>query len=399
MRERATGMLKRFAQVICDTTHDIIGHHVLITDENAVIIGSSDPLRLSTVHDPSKVSMKQRRETYTDREEASKLTGVKPGVTLPVFLAGEVVGSIAIAGDHREVAKYGLLVQKQAELFLREQLIQESAGARERALRELVSDIASFAPEQDDSAVLATRVKELGYEMDVHRVCLVMELGPGDPETAEKMEDPIKQVSIRTSAHEVIRSVFTEPASFCSGLGHTRFAVFALVDQPSGDNHFLPVEEKCNKCRSLLGGMGLITTVGAGSCAGDPEGLHYSYCEAWKALAIGLKKGEPGRIHRIGDYLLEDLLSTVNIRKGRRFSRKLLSGLRRMPDGDDMTETFRVWCESPCNPGKVAKRLNIHRNTLNYRLEKIHRATGADLKNFREAFGLFIALTLEMLHE
>ncbi len=106
-------MLKRFAQVICDTTHDIIGHHVLITDENAVIIGSSDPLRLSTVHDPSKVSMKQRRETYTDREEASRLTGVKPGVTLPVFLAGEVVGSIAIAGDHREVAKYGLLVQKQ----------------------------------------------------------------------------------------------------------------------------------------------------------------------------------------------------------------------------------------------------------------------------------------------
>ncbi len=186
-------MLKRFAQVICETTHDIIGHHVIITDESAVIIGSSDPLRLHTVHAPSIVAMKQKRETYTEPEEASKMKGVKPGVTLPVFLAGEVVGSIAIAGDHREVARYGLLVQKQAELFLREQLIQESAGARERALRELVSDIASFAPEQDDSAVLATRVKELGYDMDVHRVCLVMELGPDDPETAEKMEDPIKR--------------------------------------------------------------------------------------------------------------------------------------------------------------------------------------------------------------
>jgi carbohydrate diacid regulator len=392
-------MLKRFAQVICETTHDIIGHHVIITDESAVIIGSSDPLRLHTVHAPSIVAMKQKRETYTEPEEASKMKGVKPGVTLPVFLAGEVVGSIAIAGDHREVARYGLLVQKQAELFLREQLIQESAGARERALRELVSDIASFAPEQDDSAVLATRVKELGYDMDVHRVCLVMELGPDDPETAEKMEDPIKKVSISTGAQEIIRSVFPEPSCFCSGMGHTRFVVFAAVGKPDVDTCSPPIEEKCGKCRSLLGDMGLNLTIGAGSCARDPEGLHYSYCEAWKALAIGLKKGEPGKNHRIGDYLLEDLLSTVNIRKGRRFSRKHLSGLRKMPDGDDMVKTFRAWCESPCNPGKVAERLNIHRNTLNYRLEKIHRITGADLKNFREAFGLFIAVTLEMLHE
>jgi carbohydrate diacid regulator len=64
-----------------------------------------------------------------------------------------------------------------------------------------------------------------------------------------------------------------------------------------------------------------------------------------------------------------------------------------------MLHTFKVWCLHPCSPGVVAKELNIHRNTLHYRIEKIRKATGYDIRSFRDAFELFMAVTLEMLHE
>lgn len=392
-------MLRRFAQVICDTTHDIIGHHVLVTDENAVIIGSSDPMRLFSVHEPSVMVMRRRIETYTDEPEAERLKGVKPGVTLPVCLAGDVVGSIAIAGDHREVSRYGYLVQKQAELFLREQLIQESAGARERALRELVGDIAAFAPEQDDSEILATRGRELGYDLEMSRVCLVLELSSHGHGVVERLDDPIRQTSIRNDIQDILRSAFPEPSCFASDLGHKRYAVFPSMENHLESSWFEPIEERCAKCITESLEIDLTLTIGMGACAGSVEELHYSYCEAWKALSIGLRKKELGRTHRIVDYHVEDLLTTVNVRKGRRFSQKILGSFRKLSDREEMFRTFEAWCESPCSPGRVAEKLNIHRNTLQYRLDKIHRTTGVDPRNFRQAFSLYIAFALEVLHD
>lgn len=392
-------MLRRFAQAICDTTHEIIGHHVLVTDENAVIIGSSDQKRLFKVHEPSVIVIKRRIETFTDEPEAARFEGIKPGVTLPVCLAGEVVGSIAIAGDHREVSRYGHLVQKQAELFLREQLIQESAGARERALRELVGDIAAFAPGQDDSSILATRGRELGYDLDVFRVCLILELSSPDAGIMERLNDPVRYAFLRNDIHDILHSVFPEPSCFASTLGDKRYAVFPVLERGSEPTWLKPIEERSGTCTARAAELGLTFTTGVGTCAGSIEGLHFSYCEAWKALSIGVRKRETGRIHRIGDYLVEDLLTTVNVRKGRQFSHKMLENFRKLSDREEMLRTFEAWCESPCNPGSVAEKLNIHRNTLQYRLEKIHRTTGADPRSFRQAFGLYIALALEMLHE
>jgi len=392
-------MLRRFAQAICDTTHEIIGHHVLVTDENSIVIGSSDPLRLFTLHVPSIMVMRLRIENFTDETEAAKLEGVKPGVTLPVCLAGEVVGSIAIAGDHREVSRYGHLVQRQAELFLREQMMQESEVARDRALRELAGDIAAFAPGQDDSGILATRGRELGYDLEIPRTCLILELSPRDSSIGERLTDPVKQAFFQSEIRDILRNGFPEPSCFASGLGHNRFAVFPAVEISRTPTWFEPVEERCRRCTSRASEIGLVVTTGVGSCAASVEELHHSYCEAWKALSIGLRRKGSGRIHRIGDYLVEDLLTTANVRKGKRFSKKMLERLRQLPDGDEMVRTFETWCESPCSPGIVAGKLNIHRNTLQYRLDKIRRTTGADPRNFREAFSIYLALSMDMLHE
>lgn len=85
-------MLNQVAQDIAVTVSDIIGHGVLVTDDRGIIIGCDDASRIGVCHIPSLEVMKSRKPLVTTGAEASKMSGVKPGFTLPILLAEEVVG-------------------------------------------------------------------------------------------------------------------------------------------------------------------------------------------------------------------------------------------------------------------------------------------------------------------
>ena len=170
-------MLNQVAQDIAVTVSDIIGHGVLVTDEKGIIIGCNDLSRIGVCHTPSLEVMKSRKSLVTTESEASKMTGVKPGFTLPIILAEEVVGSIAIAGDPDKVKKFGLLVQKQAEIMLREQVLIQQSMLREKALGDLAESIASFDPTHGNETLILLQGEELGYDLKLCRIALIVELG------------------------------------------------------------------------------------------------------------------------------------------------------------------------------------------------------------------------------
>ena len=111
-------ILESYAQVIAETTHSIIGFDTLITDDRGTIIGSNHPDRTGKMHAHSIVVIRRGMAESIDDQKAAEL-GVSPGVCLPIRLGNEIVGTVGIAGSPDEVRKYGHLVQKEAELFLR----------------------------------------------------------------------------------------------------------------------------------------------------------------------------------------------------------------------------------------------------------------------------------------
>ena len=50
-----------------------------------------------------------------------------------------------------------------------------------------------------------------------------------------------------------------------------------------------------------------------------------------------------------------------------------------------MMETVSVFFRNDLNLTAASKQLFIHRNTLNYRLDKIRKDTGLDLRHFQDA--------------
>ena len=54
--------------------------------------------------------------------------------------------------------------------------------------------------------------------------------------------------------------------------------------------------------------------------------------------------------------------------------------------------TVNLFFENSLNISETARKLYVHRNTLVYRLEKIQRITGLDVRVFDEALAFKIAL-------
>ena len=52
---------------------------------------------------------------------------------------------------------------------------------------------------------------------------------------------------------------------------------------------------------------------------------------------------------------------------------------------DEMVQTIDKFFECHLNVSEAARQLYIHRNTLVYRLDKVQRATGLDLRAFDDA--------------
>jgi len=56
--------------------------------------------------------------------------------------------------------------------------------------------------------------------------------------------------------------------------------------------------------------------------------------------------------------------------------------------------TLEIFFEQDCSVSETAKQLYIHRNTLLYRLDKFKQETGLDVRTFRDAVLVRIAISL-----
>ncbi|WP_079480722.1 PucR family transcriptional regulator [Halobacillus salinus] len=66
--------------------------------------------------------------------------------------------------------------------------------------------------------------------------------------------------------------------------------------------------------------------------------------------------------------------------------------VQQVGDESDLLHTIKVFLESGSNATLAAKRLYMHRNSLQYRVDKFIEKTGFDVKRFDEAMMIYLAL-------
>jgi carbohydrate diacid regulator len=419
-------MLSSLAQEVATITAEIIGHAVLLTDETARVIGSSDPSRIGGLHAPSLLVMRERCLEITDAEEAARLAGgVRSGVTLPIELEGRVVGSIAIAGDPSVVVKFGRLVQKHAELFLREQVLLESALLRESLVQNLMQELLSSEIAPEDEPRWIERGRSVGVDLACPRLVLAFSCrGNGNsPERGRKRENAsagarppeLQAGALRKLVTSSLGGHFRESRTVMVPLSECLYAILLPAPGAAEGGNTLSgggergedvslrertrldeVRASCSEILAELAAQGLAGTFGVGGIARRPAAYPRGYRDALETLDVGLRLGG-GVFHR-EDLLFERFLASADPSRAEELRRRFLLPLAKVADREELVCTFVAWCDAGGAPSRAAEVLRCHKNTLYYRLEKIHRLTGLDPRNVREAGRLAVLLQVDRLY-
>jgi carbohydrate diacid regulator len=378
-------LFKKMAQNIAKSTSEVIGYGVLVTDEKGVIIGCNEEKRIGEFHPPSIRVMQENRPMATSTVDAENYLNVLPGYTLPIQLFDNVLGSVSIAGLPEEVARYGLLVQKQAEIMLREQAFLESNLLRERALRDLIENVASYDPRNGNEEFIMMQAKELGFNLSRCRAAIVIEMRKWSNEAAES--------AFQRMLRET-KTSFSNPRNVICPQENYRVTVLLSPSSDKDPNKIYEAAETLSKdFLDSVKGKGIHADVSIGFPAFDLQGLTRSLISARNSLRLAKQLGVKGMI-RSEKFTGESLLDSLPAVSRENYVSMTLKGLDSRNDYEEMKETFLAWCESPFASGNVADKLSMHRNSLQYRLKKIRSLTGKDPWNFKDAFELWAAFMI-----
>ena len=378
-------MFKKMAQNIAKSTSEVIGYGVLVTDEKGVIVGCNEEKRIGEFHPPSIRVMQENRPMATSTVDAENYLNVLPGYTLPIQLFDNVLGSVSIAGLPEEVARYGLLVQKQAEIMLREQAFLESNLLRERALRDLIENVASYDPRNGNEEFIMMQAKELGFNLSRCRAAIVIEMRKWSNEAAES--------AFQRMLRET-KTSFSNPRNVICPQENYRVTVLLSPSSDKDPNKIYEAAETLSKdFLDSVKGKGIHADVSIGFPAFDLQGLTRSLISARNSLRLAKQLGVKGMI-RSEKFTGESLLDSLPAVSRENYVSMTLKGLDSRNDYEEMKETFLAWCESPFASGNVADKLSMHRNSLQYRLKKIRSLTGKDPWNFKDAFELWAAFMI-----
>jgi carbohydrate diacid regulator len=383
------------AHEIAGDTSAVIGFNVLITDADGVVIGSGDGSRVGSFHEASVEVIRTGEPAAHSASQAQQLRGVRPGITLPVIMDGQAVGTVGITGPPVQVRRFGLLVRRQTEILLRESVMLRSRLLAERAAERLLADIASYDPRVVEGESLVFRASELGFDLRLRRVAVAFEVTAPDRDNRRTGAPGRDMVQVRSELLRTVREVFAGPQDIVASTAPGWIGVLHRL--PAGRT-MASVVGDCQRVADVIAAQdGLTTRAGIGEPADSVARLHESYQDACDALRLGTRMEGSPAVHLIADLRVHQVLAAVGQPARSRLVDLTAAALRAEPDWPLLRDTITAWCESGFNLVRASAALHIHRNTIVYRMSKIEQLTGRPLRDHRTTMALYLACLADQL--
>ena len=378
----STFLTAALAQEIAGETSAIIGLNIIITDAEGVVIGSGDRSRVGSFHEASLEVIRTQRSTSHNSAEAAKLVGVRPGMTLPIVHRGVGVGTVGITGSPARIRRFGQVVKRQTEILLDEAVLLRSRMTRERVLETLLRDLLNYDADHLDDITL--RARDFGFDLTLPRRAVLVEVaGAEQPE-----ESPASSAPLR-----LIREVFQNAQDISASLSSVSYIVLRRRTDGSdtvGRDDLLDLAER------IRAQVGRRTRIGIGGIAHSVDQIATSYAEARTALRLGASTGRESP-YDIDDLRVEQLVAALPRRLRTRVGDDIIGSLRETGDWPATRSTVIAWVESGFVLVDAARTLNVHRNTLVYRLRRIATATGWPTTDRRRWLALYPACVADGL--
>ena len=351
-------MSNRLFQGVVHQMRDTIDRVVGVIDDTATVISCSDLTKIGGHNDYISLDAVDGNEIFVKDGYTYKPFGTRIKPDYAVF----VEGADELAAKFCGVLAISLLTIKQ---------YYDEKYDRNNFIKNVILD--NILPGD-----IFMKAKELHFNTDVSRAVLLIRV--------------ISSNDI--SAFDVVQNLFPDKQKdFVFNISETDTV---LVKEIKPDNNTRDMEKLAASIVDTLQGDHYIkAVVGIGTPIGNIKDLASSFKEAQIAMEVGKVFDTERQVISYDHLGIARLIYQLPTTLCEAFLREVFK--QESIDSLDAETLFTIqrFFENNLNVSETSRGLFVHRNTLVYRLEKIRKLTGLDLRNFDDAIVFKVALMVK----
>ena len=347
---------KDTAEKIIKEISQILSYDINIMNEKGAILASTDSSRVGMFHEGAFIIINQHLNELVIYED-EQYKGCRKGINLPIFLEDKIIGVIGITGNVSEVEKYGNILKKMTEILTLDLFSYHKKSQQEQATLFFINEWIN-THSHDFNFAFKDVIKEHGLPpKSSYAVCLIKSL---EQLNLEQLND--------------------KSACVCSKLDSTNIIIMAS----SSVTHVRDIVSRVLKNTGITGYICVISGLSK-----DYTGVRHAYHQANKLLT--LKTGQTG-IFLYDACVFELLVNDVSAEYKEVLTTQVLSEMT-LQEQHDFTEFMEIYARCNGSISKVASELYVHKNTVQYKINKILQKTKRDPRKLNDIAILMMVAT------
>lgn len=213
-----------------------------------------------------------------------------------------------------------------------------------------------------------SRAKKLRIENNVPRVVFLIET----------------EIDKEFNVVEIVRSIFpTKQKDFVTAVDEKSIILVKELKEKDSKEEIDQISKHIYDTISAEAMTSVYVAIG--TVVNDLKNVSASYKEAKMALEVGKIFEENKKIVNYEQLGIGRLIYQLPAPLCKMFINEVLHGLSMDQFDEETLTTVNKFFENNLNVSETSRQLYIHRNTLVYRLDKLQKMTGLDLRNFDDA--------------
>lgn len=354
------------AKAIVDEIQTIINEDMNFIDTRGIIIYSTDKSRISTFHQAGFRCVNENREVIVKDNHTYK--GSRPGINMPVVFKSEVIGAIGITGRGPEIIKYSSIIKKMTEILIKENYNQSIETKNREGIKYYIEGL------------IHNNNSELGIDFsDKFQDSMILAVG--------KNENSHISIEYTDEIYEIFNKYLYSKNCI--------YAVFFNEIVIYSFNVDLDIFYK--QLDKVIYDINILTAYdikfGISEPFKDIELSREMYKEANIALKWSKLLGSNNCFYEYKNFDLEILLTSADKESLSKYRNTVLSNIDE-EDFDLYSNLIKSYVKNNGSIKKCADELFVHKNTIQYRLNKLAAITGYNPRNINDLIRLYIGFMI-----
>ncbi|OVE65026.1 sugar diacid utilization regulator [Clostridium diolis] len=371
---------KELANSIVERTMNVVNYNINIMNENGLIIASGDKERIGTIHEGAIIALRRKSEFNVNENESKRLNGVHPGANMVIEFQNEIVGVIGITGKPKEVLGYGKLIKMTAEMMIEQEHVMRELEWNNRIKEEMMMSL--IYNKRNSVILLDEYIKKFKLPYNYPMVIFIIEL-------CLENNSSKNDLTISSRIISILEGAFKESLAVVVNSNTIVLLHKCLRCSNKKQDYREKIKEVNEKIKNEIE---INTKIATGKVYDKLLEIYKSFDIAKETLEFG-KKMHPKDDVYMFDSLKYDMLFSQNSAKWKIDELEDTYKLIALNDKSGVLRgTLKILIEENGELNNVANKLFIHRNTLSYRLDKIHKLTNRNPRKYIDLFWLYSAI-------